>query len=161
MREIRPSGSEGGGTGTTRPSLPLSSLRPFGAPEALSRNIDKFLRAELAKVVEDARVLWLIDQILASGAGVLAEEYDVVYFPGDDLFAANRPRGLPIGNLTSQFWSNCFMNPLDNFSTKRGRSALPNWIRRSRLDQSRALWQHVSLRRYILGAHPIRPPRPS
>src|SRR5215831_4974990 len=24
MREIRPSGSEGGGTGTTRPSLPLS-----------------------------------------------------------------------------------------------------------------------------------------
>jgi hypothetical protein len=30
MREIRPSGSEGGGTGTTRPSLPLSLCRPFG-----------------------------------------------------------------------------------------------------------------------------------
>lgn len=24
-------------------------------------------------------------------------------------------RGLPIGNLTSQFWSNCYMNPLDPF----------------------------------------------
>jgi hypothetical protein len=30
MREIRPSGSEGGGTGTTRPSLPLSLCIPFG-----------------------------------------------------------------------------------------------------------------------------------
>ena len=34
---------------------------------------------------------------------------------GDDLFAVNRPRGLPIGNLTSQFWSNCYLNPLDWF----------------------------------------------
>ena len=73
------------------------------------------LRAELARHLQDDRVLWLVDQILASGAGVLAEEYEVVYFPGDDLFAANRPRGLPIGNLTSQFWSNCSMNPFDHF----------------------------------------------
>ena len=73
------------------------------------------LRAELATVIRDARVLWLIDRILASGAGALADEYRMVYFPGDDLFAVNRPRGLPIGSLTSQFWSNCFMNPLDHF----------------------------------------------
>jgi hypothetical protein len=59
--------------------------------------------------------MWLIDQILASGAGVLSEEYDPVYFPGDDLFAINRPRGLPIGNLTSQFWANCYLNPFDHF----------------------------------------------
>ena len=39
----------------------------------------------------------------------------MVYFPGDDLFAASRPRGLPIGNLTSQFWANCYLNPLDHF----------------------------------------------
>jgi hypothetical protein len=37
------------------------------------------------------------------------------YFPGDDLFAVNRPRGLPIGNLTSQFWANCYLNPFDHF----------------------------------------------
>ena len=42
----------------------------------------------------------------------------MVYFPGDDLFAANRPRGLPIGNLTSQFWANCYLNPFDHFVTR-------------------------------------------
>jgi hypothetical protein len=47
--------------------------------------------------------------------GVLSDEYDMVWFPGDDLFAAHRPRGLPIGNLTSQFWANCYLNPLDHF----------------------------------------------
>ena len=37
------------------------------------------------------------------------------WFSGDDLFAACRPRGLPIGNLTSQFWSNCYLDPFDHF----------------------------------------------
>ncbi len=71
------------------------------------------LRSAIAEVIRDADVLWLADTILASGAGVLADEYDMVYFPGDDLFAALRPRGLPIGNLTSQFWANVYMNALD------------------------------------------------
>ena len=35
--------------------------------------------------------------------------------PGDDLLALCRPRGLPIGNLTSQFWSNVYLDPLDKF----------------------------------------------
>ena len=39
----------------------------------------------------------------------------MVWFPGDDLLAAARPRGLPIGNLTSQFWANCYLNSLDQF----------------------------------------------
>ena len=39
----------------------------------------------------------------------------MVYFSGDNLLAANRPRGLPIGNLTSQFWANCYLNPFDHF----------------------------------------------
>ncbi len=73
------------------------------------------LYAEIGRVIDDERILWLIRQILDSGAGVLRDEYNMVYFPGDDLFAANRPRGLPIGNLTSQFWSNVYMNPLDWF----------------------------------------------
>jgi hypothetical protein len=37
------------------------------------------------------------------------------YFPGDDLLAGCRPRGLPIGNLTSQFWSNVYLNDFDWF----------------------------------------------
>jgi hypothetical protein len=39
----------------------------------------------------------------------------MVYFAGDDLFAISRPRGLPIGNLTSQFWANCYLNEFDHF----------------------------------------------
>jgi hypothetical protein len=39
----------------------------------------------------------------------------MVYFPGDDLFAPYRPRGLPIGNLTSQFWANVYLNGFDHF----------------------------------------------
>ncbi len=73
------------------------------------------LRSILASRIADERTLWLIDLILASGAGILADEYPMVWFPGDDLWAIHRPRGLPIGNLTSQFWSNCYLDPLDHF----------------------------------------------
>lgn len=73
------------------------------------------LRQMLERKLKDEGVLWLIDQILASGVGVLAEEYQMVYFAGDDLFAVMRPRGLPIGNLTSQFWGNVYLNAFDHF----------------------------------------------
>ncbi|MCK6581208.1 MAG: reverse transcriptase/maturase family protein [Anaerolineae bacterium] len=73
------------------------------------------LLGEISRVVHDPDLLWLVEQILASGRDVLKDEYAMVYFAGDDLFAANRPRGLPIGNLTSQFWSNVYLNPFDWF----------------------------------------------
>jgi hypothetical protein len=73
------------------------------------------LRAQLARHIGDRRVLALIDRILAGGAGVLSAEYTPVFFPGDDLLAALRPRGLPIGNLTSQFWANIVLHDLDLF----------------------------------------------
>jgi len=73
------------------------------------------LRRILARKIRDDDVLWLIDQILESGQGVLSEEYAMVYYSGDDLWAAARPRGLPIGNLTSQFWGNTYLNPFDHF----------------------------------------------
>lgn len=73
------------------------------------------LRNILAKHIACPQTMGLSEQILASGIGVLSNEYDMVYFPGDDLLAATRPRGLPIGNLTSQFWSNCYLNPFDHF----------------------------------------------
>jgi RNA-directed DNA polymerase len=69
----------------------------------------------LARVIPQHDVLGLVATIIASGAGVLDDEYDPVWFPGDDLLAACRPRGLPIGNLTSQFWSNCYLDPFDHF----------------------------------------------
>lgn len=73
------------------------------------------LRRTLISMLPDESAAWLIDRILASGRDVLAGEYDMVYFPGDDLLAVERPRGLPIGNLTSQLWANCYMNPFDHF----------------------------------------------
>ncbi len=73
------------------------------------------LRAILAGKIHDDDVMWLIDQILSSGVGVLSEQYTMRWFDGDNLLAALRPRGLPIGNLTSQFWANCFLNDFDHF----------------------------------------------
>ncbi|MCW5844590.1 MAG: RNA-directed DNA polymerase [Caldilinea sp.] len=73
------------------------------------------LRAKLARTIADDAVLALVDHILASGAGVLAPVYVPEWYPGDDLLAPLRPRGLPIGNLTSQTWANFYLNSLDHF----------------------------------------------
>jgi RNA-directed DNA polymerase len=73
------------------------------------------LRRLLTRHIACPRTLWLVGRILDSGAGVLADRYTLVYFPGDDLFAVHRPRGLPIGNLTSQHWANLYLHPLDLF----------------------------------------------
>lgn len=72
----------------------------------------------LADTTRDDHTCWLIERIIASGANVLREEYEMIYFPGDDLLAVDRARGLPIGNLTSQFWSNVYLNPFDWFVTQ-------------------------------------------
>lgn len=77
----------------------------------------QILRGLLAKKIVDRETLWLAEQLLDSGAGVQADERPPLYFPGDDLFAALRPTGLPIGNLTSQFWANVYLHELDLFVT--------------------------------------------
>ena len=74
------------------------------------------LRGLLARHIADRQTMGLVDRILDSGAGIQADECPVTYFPGDDLFAALRPRGLPIGNLTSQFWANVYLHELDLFA---------------------------------------------
>jgi RNA-directed DNA polymerase len=73
------------------------------------------LRAKLHARLPDEGVRWLVDQILQSGDGIGGHDQTAHYFEGDDLFAACRPRGLPIGNLTSQFWSNIYLNDFDWF----------------------------------------------
>jgi retron-type reverse transcriptase len=81
------------------------------------------LRAELGRRIADPRALWLCERILESGAGANAQEYTITWFPGDDLLAPLRPRGLPIGNLTSQFWANVYLNPFDHFVKRKLKSA--------------------------------------
>ncbi len=81
----------------------------------------------LSRKITDPDILWLIERILASGHAVFDKEYRMVYFTGDDLFAVNRPRGLPIGNLTSQFWANVYLNGLDHFVKRELRC--PGYVR--------------------------------
>lgn len=57
--------------------------------------------------------LWLIDTIIDH-----SNEQNSVsdHFPGDDLLTPlSRRRGLPIGNLTSQFFGNVYLNGFDHF----------------------------------------------
>ena len=75
----------------------------------------EILESILARKIIDPQTLWLIHQIIQSGEGVLQDEYKMVWFPADNLFSCLRPRGLPIGNLTSQFWANVYLNELDQF----------------------------------------------
>ncbi len=75
----------------------------------------QILLAQLARVIGDVPTLSLCKKIMDSGAGIHPETHAPQYFPGDDLFAGLRPRGLPIGNLTSQFWANVYLNPLDHW----------------------------------------------
>lgn len=75
----------------------------------------EILKEILRQTIMEDDVMRLIETIIDSGEGILEEEYPMHWFPGDDLLAVCRPRGLPIGNLTSQFWSNCYLNPFDHF----------------------------------------------
>lgn len=75
------------------------------------------LQTMLRKKIADPAVLWLIDVILDSGRSIHTRDYVMQWFPGDDLLAACRPRGLPIGNLTSQFFANVYLHELDMFIT--------------------------------------------
>jgi RNA-directed DNA polymerase len=79
-------------------------------------NVDhQVLLDVLGRPIRDERSMRLIRLIVASGEGVLTDEATRDYFPGDDLFAVLRPKGLPIENLTSQFFANVLLDELDHF----------------------------------------------
>jgi retron-type reverse transcriptase len=57
--------------------------------------------------------LWLINTIID---GSNEQDRVIDYFPGDDLLTpTQRRKGLPIGNLTSQFFANIYLSGLDHF----------------------------------------------
>jgi len=73
----------------------------------------QILKQEIRRKIQCVETLWLIDHIIDNSN---EQEEHVVYFPNDDLFTPfQRRRGLPIGNLTSQFWANVYMNRFDHF----------------------------------------------
>lgn len=77
-------------------------------------NLDHtILKAQLRQKIKCPDTLWLIDQIVD---GSNSQGEDAEYFPGDDLLTPiERRKGLPIGNLTSQFFANVHLNGFDHF----------------------------------------------
>lgn len=67
---------------------------------------------QIERAVGDQRVLAIIARILASHTDGIDQEWT----NAEDLFSVlERPRGLPIGNLTSQFFANIYLHSLDLF----------------------------------------------
>lgn len=74
------------------------------------------LKGDLRRRIGCERTLWLLDTIID---GSNAQEPVYIHYPGDDLLAPlERRRGLPIGNLTSQWFANIHLDPLDHFCTE-------------------------------------------
>lgn len=64
----------------------------------------------LGKTIADEKVMSLIGLILHSHSDGVRQEW------GEDLFSVKkRSRGLPIGNLTSQFFANVYLDGFDHF----------------------------------------------
>jgi retron-type reverse transcriptase len=76
--------------------------------------IDHIILKELIRrKIKYSDTLWLIDTIIDNSN---EQEIVIDYFPGDDLLTpVNRRKGLPIGNLTSQFFANIYLNGFDHF----------------------------------------------
>lgn len=67
----------------------------------------------LARVFKEEKLLQLIGHVIGAGG---APEPLPLYFAGDDLLTPlTRPRGLPIGNLTSQLFGNFYLNGFDHW----------------------------------------------
>ena len=73
----------------------------------------EILKADLRRRIACERTLWLAGRIID---GSNPQEAVTLYYPGDHLFTPfQRRRGLPIGNLTSQFFANLYLNGLDHY----------------------------------------------
>ena len=73
----------------------------------------EILKAVIRRKIKCPQTLWLIDTIIDNSN---PQEPMVEYFPGDELLTPlERRRGLPIGNLTSQFFANVYLNGFDHF----------------------------------------------
>ena len=71
------------------------------------------LKQLLRRKLKCPDTLWLIDTLIDNSN---EQETVIDYFLGDDLLTpVIRRKGLPIGNLTSQFFANVYLNSFDHF----------------------------------------------
>lgn len=87
----------------------------------------EILLGQLRAKIADDRVMALAARVLEGGAGVHEGHRTTRYFDGDDLLSGLRPRGLPIGNLTSQLWANVYLTSFDHFVKRELRC--PGYVR--------------------------------
>jgi RNA-directed DNA polymerase len=102
------------------------ALRRFTAfcrtnPYILSCDIRKYfpsidhaiLKDLIRRKIKCPETLWLVELIIDNSHN---DDSILSYFPGDNLFTPlERKRGLPIGNLTSQFFANAYLNGFDHY----------------------------------------------
>ncbi len=71
------------------------------------------LKSMLHRTIACPETCWLINAVIDNSN----PQYCLLdYFPGDDLFTPmERPKGLPIGNLTSQVFANYYLNGFDHY----------------------------------------------
>jgi RNA-directed DNA polymerase len=75
----------------------------------------EILKGKLQRRIKDRRVLDLLDRIIDGSPNGHAE---LCYFAGDDLFTPlERRAGIPIGNLTSQFFANLYLDDVDTLTS--------------------------------------------
>lgn len=73
----------------------------------------EILKSRIRRKIKCDDTLWLIDSVIDNSN---QQEPVNTYFAGDDLFTPfERRRGLPIGNLTSQFFANVYLSGFDHF----------------------------------------------
>ena len=73
----------------------------------------EIIKAEIRRYLKCKDTLWLIDKIIDNSN---EQELFIEVFPGDTLSTVlERRKGLPIGNLTSQFFCNLYLNKFDHF----------------------------------------------
>ena len=86
----------------------------------------QILKTLVARRIKDPDVLWLVGLIIdhSNPPGP-----PLMWFPGDDLFTpTERRRGLPLGNQTSQFFANVYLDPLDHFVCDRLGSSYVRYV---------------------------------
>jgi RNA-directed DNA polymerase len=85
----------------------------------------EILKLLLRRKIKCPDTLWLLDLIIDNSN----EQLQIIdYFPGDNLLTPlERRKGLPLGNLTSQFFANLYLNGLDHFVTEKLK--IPRYIR--------------------------------
>jgi retron-type reverse transcriptase len=76
----------------------------------------QILLSFIARKIKCPDTLRLIETIV----GTRADKTHITYFSGDDIFTPyNREKGIPIGNLTSQFFANIYLDGFDHAVKER------------------------------------------